>query len=122
MSDNVTSLNSHVDLDLDSVEAGLEQRRDMFVTRRGKVLNPDTSEYEDVQKRIRITDPNRVDWRILATLESNIEVFGHIVPEIEDKEFLRENPIPIEVLGILVDRIGKHFGMPEIGGRKTLPI
>lgn len=122
MSDNVYDLNSRVDVDLDVVEAGLQKRPDFFFTRKGNLKNEETGELEAVTRRIRATDPNKLDWRILATLTENAELLGHIIPDPRDKEFLRENPIPIEVLGILLTKLQEHFGLPQIGGRKSLPI
>jgi hypothetical protein len=113
---NVTDINSRVDLDLDDVEAKLEHRPDYFFTRKGKL------DGEAVTQRIRVTDPNKLDWRILVTLNENAELLGYIIPDSADKVFLRENPIPIEVLGILLGKLQEHFGLPEIGRRKQLPI
>lgn len=108
---------THVDADLDQIEAGLTQRPDYYFTRKGKLDD------KDVTQRIRVTDPNKVDWRILVTLEENAELLGHIIPSEDDKRFLRENAIPIEVLGVLLQQLQDHFGLPEIGrGAKKLPI
>lgn len=120
MTDNVVNFDSVVDVDLDVEQSNLPKRRDFYFVRKGKVEVDGVK--QDVTQRIRVTDPNLVDWRILATLEDNIEILRHIIPDEDDKIFLRENPIAIELMGVLVQKIGKHFGMPEIGGRKSLPI
>lgn len=123
MTDNVIGINSKVDLDLDAEESNLPQRPDYFVTRRGKIRNAETGETEVGTKRLRFTDPNKVDWRILATLNDNSELLGHIVPDPEDKEFLRNNPIGIELLLVLMKKLEGHFkSLPELGGGKQLPI
>jgi hypothetical protein len=121
--DNVRDINSKVDLDLDAEEAKLPTRPDYFVTRRGLITDPQTGEETQGTKRIRFTDPNKVDWRILATLNDNAELIGHIVPDAEDKAFLRSNPIGIELLLRLLEKLKDHFkSLPELGGGKQLPL
>ena len=120
---NVTDINSRVDLDLDAEEARLPTRPDYFITRKGTVAGDDGQKVETT-KRIRITDPNKVDWRILVTLEENVELLGHIIPDEVDKVFLRDNAIPVELLLVLMKKLEEHFKtLPELGGgRKQLPI
>lgn len=115
---SVQDINTHVDADLDDIEAKLVRTPDFFFTRRG------TLDEVEVHQRIRVTDPNLVDWRILVQIEENAELLGHIIPDEDDKRFLRENPIPIVVLGKLLNLLQEHFGLPEIGGaaKKSFPI
>lgn len=130
---NVVDINSRVDVDLDAEESKLEKKLDFHFTRNGRKPaegktwdDADEKVDEDwtaAQVRIRVTDPNLLDWRILATLEEEVEIIGHIIPDEEDKEFLRHNVIPIAVLAILVQKIMGHFGRPkELGSGKRLPI
>lgn len=123
MTDNVVGINSRVDLDLDAEEQKLPQRADYFFARKGFVLGDDGVKVETT-KRIRVTDPNKVDWRILVTLEENVELLGHIIPDEDDKIFLRDNSIPVELLLVLMKKLEEHFKtLPELGGgRKSLPI
>lgn len=131
MNDNVVDINSRVDVDLDLEETKLEKKPDFFFTRDGRmpaegVSDPDPERDEDwapvAKRRLRVTDPNLVDWRILAGLDDEVEILGEIIPEEDDKVFLRNNPIPVAVLEILVKKIIAHFGRPDALGKKRLPI
>lgn len=134
MTDNVVDINSRVDVDLDAEESKIERKPDFFFTRNGRVpaegYSWDTAD-EDVEDnwrpvekfRIRVIDPNLVDWRILAGLDEEIELLREIIPEEEHKEFLRHNKIPVAVLEVLVKKIVGHFGRPDaLGTGKRLPI
>jgi hypothetical protein len=132
--DNVVGITSRVDFDLDAEEQKLEKRPDLYVTRVGRVpkegidpeeLDPDNPDHWEtgVKVRLRITDPNRVDWRILVGLDDEIELLRYIVPEESDKDFLRNNVIPVELMLVFVKKIVSHFGRPEaMGTGKKLPI
>ena len=132
--DNVVDINSRVDVDLDAEQSKLDKKPDFYFTRNGRTPaeghtweladEGNESHWKPVENyRIRVTDPNLVDWRILATLEEEVEILGHIIPDEEHKEFLRHNAIPIAVLAILVEKIIAHFGRPkQLGTGKRLPI
>lgn len=122
MSDNVVGITSRVDFDLDVEESKLDVRPDFYFTRKGTKKNEETGVTEEVVQRIRVTDPNKVDWRILVKLEQPIELLGYIIPDHEDKVFLRENPIPVELLLVLMRKLESHFTLPELGGGRKLPI
>lgn len=86
-------------------------------------INLDTIEYEKKDefsfvlagRRIVLTDPNLVDWKILAEMQRPIELLKHVTVSDEDRTWLREHPLPIEGLHQLMDKYAKHYGLPEMG-------
>lgn len=129
--DNVVDINSRVDVDLDLEESKLEKKPDFYFTREGRmplegIADPDPENEAHwgpvTKRRLRVTDPNLVDWRILAGLEDEVEILREIIPDENDKVFLRNNPLAVAVLKILVDKIIAHFGRPDALGQKRLPI
>jgi nicotinic acid phosphoribosyltransferase len=66
-------------------------------------------------RRIELSDPNMVDWKILAEMEAPVELLRHVTTSEEDRKFLRDNPMPIILLKEVMDRFARHFGLPEMG-------
>jgi len=96
--DNVTDINSQVDLNLDTIE--LEKRRPFFFSMKDTEGNP---------RRIRMSDPHLIDWKTILEMEKPIELLREVLSE-DDKEFLRENPIESEKFNVLMERFFKHYG------------
>jgi hypothetical protein len=105
VSDNVSDINSHVDLNLDTIE--LETRKPYHFSLKDKDGNP---------RRIRMSDPHLIDWKIILEMEKPIELLREVLSE-EDKEFLRDNPIPAEKFNILMESFFKHYGFSLAQGK-----
>lgn len=92
-------------------------------------LNLDTVEFESTKpfvfvfkgRKMQMTDPNKVDWKTLASLEQPVHLIRHVMSE-EDKQFLRDNYMSIEQLKRLLDDMSKHFPLPELGKDADSPI
>lgn len=86
-------------------------------------FNLDTYEYEKKDnfafvlagRRIELTDPNQVDWKVLAEMQAPVELLRHVTTSDEDRTWLREHPMPIEGLKQMMERYSRHFGLPEMG-------
>lgn len=91
-------LDEELDIDLDALEV-----KDRGVFR-----------FKLAGRVITLSDPNRVDWKILAEMQQPIELLKHVMSE-EDKDWLREHPIPIEDLKRTMDKYAQKFQLPEMG-------
>lgn len=96
--DNVTDINTHVDMNLDTVET--EKRRPFYFSMTGKDGNV---------RRIRMSDPHDLDWKTILEMEKPIELLREVLSE-DDKEFLRHNPIKAEKFNLLMEGFFKHYG------------
>lgn len=96
--DNVTDLNARVNLNLDTVET--ETRTPYYFAMSGK---------DGVPRRIRLSDPHKIDWKTILEMEKPIELLREVLTD-EDKAFLRENPIDAEKFNILMEDFFKHYG------------
>jgi nicotinic acid phosphoribosyltransferase len=91
-------LDEEIDFDLDSLEA---KKRGVF-------------RFKLAGRVITLSDPNRVDWKILAEMQQPIELLKHVASA-EDRDWLRQHPIPIEDLKQVMDKYAKKFELPEMG-------
>lgn len=85
--------NDKIDLNLDTVE--LEKRTPFAFSLAGR--------------RMVMSDPHLIDWKELVELEKPIMLLRHVLTE-EDRDFLKENPIPAEKFNMLMERFFKHYG------------
>jgi nicotinic acid phosphoribosyltransferase len=91
-------LDEQLDFDLDALE----------------VKNRGVFRFKLEGRVITLSDPNRVDWKILAEMQQPIELLKHVA-NLEDREWLREHPIPIEDLKRVMDKYAQKFELPEMG-------
>jgi hypothetical protein len=98
VTDNVTDIDSHVDLNLNTVET--EKRKPFYFSLNDKDGNP---------RRIKMSDPHKIDWKIILEMDKPIDLLREVLAE-DDKAFLRENIIEAEVFNVLMERFFKHYG------------
>lgn len=102
---NVTDINERVDFNLDTVET--ETRKPFYFAKKDKDGNP---------RRIKMTDPHLIDWKIILEMEKPIELLREVLSE-EDKAFLRDNPVGAEKFNLLMEAFFKHYGFNLAQGK-----
>ena len=103
--DNVTDINSHVDFNMDTVE--VETRTPFYFAMKDKDGNP---------RRIKMSDPNLIDWKLILEMEKPIELLREALSE-DDKAFLRDNPVPAVKFNKLMEEFFKHYGFNLAQGK-----
>jgi hypothetical protein len=102
---DVTDINSHVDFNLDTVET--EKRKPFHFSMSGK---------DGTVRRIRMSDPHKIDWKTILEMEKPIELLREVLSE-EDKAFLRDNPIDAEKFNLLMEKFFSHYGFNLAQGK-----